>query len=269
MAKDPAFLFYSKDWLEGTAEMHPSEKGVYIDLLCHQHQKGDLPASTERLARIVGLPHDSFMQIWGELSKKFEPIDEPNGEPNATRIANKKLSTVMGERSEKGKRNRISGTFAAVLKKADLSKKQYNEVRSMFKIEEFEHIDTERLTECLTEWLGKCLKSIANGNGNANEDINNNKVESSEIQNTHPLQISISENLKNVSKMKTQLTEDDCIRLLNKYDKSKVWQTLQAMDNYVGIEKKYNSVNLTLRNWIEMSTKQTQKSEPGLAPLKD
>lgn len=162
MAKDPAFLFYSKDWLEGTAELLPAEKGIYIDLLCHQHQKGDLPNSTERLSRIVGISHDEFLKIWGELSKKFVA----NGE----RIANKKLTEVMSERSTKGLRNTISGTFAAVLKKANLSKIQYDFVRSKFKIDDFEQKGTDKLTERLTEWLYKCLKSIEDAN--ANEDVN-------------------------------------------------------------------------------------------------
>ena len=42
MAKDPAFLFYSSDFLTGTADMTNEEKGQYITLLCLQHQKGRL-----------------------------------------------------------------------------------------------------------------------------------------------------------------------------------------------------------------------------------
>lgn len=40
--KDPAFLFYSSDFLSGTMLMTDEEVGKYIRLLCLQHQKGHL-----------------------------------------------------------------------------------------------------------------------------------------------------------------------------------------------------------------------------------
>lgn len=40
--KDPAFLFYSSDFLSGTILMSDEEVGKYIRLLCLQHQKGHL-----------------------------------------------------------------------------------------------------------------------------------------------------------------------------------------------------------------------------------
>lgn len=42
MAKDPAFLFYSNDFLTGTYTMSDEQVGKYIRLLCLQHQKGEL-----------------------------------------------------------------------------------------------------------------------------------------------------------------------------------------------------------------------------------
>lgn len=40
MAKDPAVLFYTSDFLTGTLTMSYEQKGKYITLLCLQHQKG-------------------------------------------------------------------------------------------------------------------------------------------------------------------------------------------------------------------------------------
>ena len=40
--KDPAFLFYSSDFLSGTLLMTDEQIGQYIKLLCLQHQKGHL-----------------------------------------------------------------------------------------------------------------------------------------------------------------------------------------------------------------------------------
>jgi putative cell wall-binding protein len=42
MAKDPAVLFYTQDFLVGTLTMTNEQVGKYIRLLCLQHQKGKL-----------------------------------------------------------------------------------------------------------------------------------------------------------------------------------------------------------------------------------
>ena len=42
MSKDPAVLFYSSDFLTGTMTMTNEHVGMYIRLLCLQHQKGKL-----------------------------------------------------------------------------------------------------------------------------------------------------------------------------------------------------------------------------------
>lgn len=45
MAKDPAFPFYSSDFLTGTMIMTDEEVGKYIRLLCYQHQHGHFDES--------------------------------------------------------------------------------------------------------------------------------------------------------------------------------------------------------------------------------
>ena len=42
MAKDPAFLFYPSDFLTGTMFMGNEQVGIYIRLLCSQHQHGGI-----------------------------------------------------------------------------------------------------------------------------------------------------------------------------------------------------------------------------------
>lgn len=43
MAKDPAVLFYTSDFLTGTAFFTDEQRGQYIRLLCEQHQNGHIP----------------------------------------------------------------------------------------------------------------------------------------------------------------------------------------------------------------------------------
>lgn len=164
MSKDPAFLFYSKDWIEGTAELMPAEKGVYIDLLCHQHQRGDLPSDPRRLARIVGLSTEEFEPIWQVLGEKFVA--------NGNRLVNRKLTSVMTERSAKAHRNRIIGIFAALIRTAKISDAQRASIKKLFNIEQFVEIPTEILTERITEWFTERLASLGNGNANVNVNVN-------------------------------------------------------------------------------------------------
>jgi uncharacterized protein YdaU (DUF1376 family) len=49
MAKDPAFLFYSNDFLAGVQDLTMEERGQYITLLCVLHQKGRINDKTIRL----------------------------------------------------------------------------------------------------------------------------------------------------------------------------------------------------------------------------
>ena len=48
--KDPAFLFYSSDFLTGCASLTMEERGQYITLLCLEHQLGRLSEKTIRLS---------------------------------------------------------------------------------------------------------------------------------------------------------------------------------------------------------------------------
>lgn len=53
MAKDPAFLFYTSDFITGTMFMTNEQVGIYIRLLCAQHQHGGL-VDKESFNNMVG-----------------------------------------------------------------------------------------------------------------------------------------------------------------------------------------------------------------------
>ena len=65
MAKDPAVLFYTSDFLSGTFTMDNEQVGKYIRLLCLQHQKGKL---SEKDMLSICKAYDS--EIWDKF--KFE-----------------------------------------------------------------------------------------------------------------------------------------------------------------------------------------------------
>lgn len=67
----------------------------------------------------------------------------------------------------------------------------------------------------------------------------------------------IKEQLPNVSGLKRQLNDSEINRLAV-YSKVEIEQTLLEMENHAQLQKKYVSVFLTLRNWIELKRKKTQ-----------
>jgi uncharacterized protein YdaU (DUF1376 family) len=96
MNKDPAFLFYSSDFLTGTMLMSNEQTGKYIRLLCLQHQKGGR------------LTHKDMIGICGtcdeDIFDKFE-VDE------AGLYYNVRLDAEMRRRSaysESRRQNRLS-----------------------------------------------------------------------------------------------------------------------------------------------------------------
>lgn len=68
MSKDPAFLFYSQDFLTGVSDLTMEERGQYITLLAIQHQKGRL--SRKAVALAVG-------NTTADVMAKFE--EDENG----------------------------------------------------------------------------------------------------------------------------------------------------------------------------------------------
>jgi hypothetical protein len=63
MAKDPAFLFYSSDFLVGTITMDFEDRGKYITILCYMHQNGRVKEETIRL--LVGFVSDNLKSKFG------------------------------------------------------------------------------------------------------------------------------------------------------------------------------------------------------------
>ena len=67
MAKDPAVLFYTSDFISGTVTMTNEQRGKYIMLLCIQHQKGKLTLKDLQ----AYLDDDDF-----EIMQKFSILED-------------------------------------------------------------------------------------------------------------------------------------------------------------------------------------------------
>jgi hypothetical protein len=83
----------------------------------------------------------------------------------------------------------------------------------------------------------------------------------------HPLRKWIAKDLPNVSKMKTQLTNQNCEDLIEEFGKKIIQNVLEAMENVNGIQKKYTSVNLTVRNWAKKRIEDHPELKPKPQPV--
>ena len=100
MSKDPAFLFYSSDFLTGTLLMSMEQKGKFITLLCIQHQKGHM--SERDMLQICGTyDEDIFDKFQKDSDGKFfnvrleQEVDKRKSYSESRRNNRKKKDDVI------------------------------------------------------------------------------------------------------------------------------------------------------------------------------
>ena len=146
MAKDPAFLFYPSDFLTGTMFMTNEQIGIYIRLLCSQHQHGGI------------IDKDSFNALVGSnllIKNKF--IETETG------FYNERLTIEMDKRNKKS--NNMSDTAKEVWKKRK-EQKQYNCTKNEYK-------SNTNVSKNDTNVI-----QTVDVNRNRNKDINRNYIDS-------------------------------------------------------------------------------------------
>jgi uncharacterized protein YdaU (DUF1376 family) len=72
VGKSPAFSFYAKDFLTGTATMSLAERGAYATLLAHQWDAGSVPGDDmAKLSRLLGVTPTQARKLWDVVGSKF------------------------------------------------------------------------------------------------------------------------------------------------------------------------------------------------------
>lgn len=123
--KDPAFLFYSSDFLTGTMLMTDEQVGRYIRLMCLQHQAGHL--SEKDMLQICKEKDDKIFSKFSVDKQGF--------------YYNKRLDEEVSRRKEYSKSRKINGS------KGGRPKKPYaNHMESTCEAYE-NHTETENETE--------------------------------------------------------------------------------------------------------------------------
>ncbi len=108
----------------------------------------------------------------------------------------------------------------------------------------------------------KSKHKVANVAVNVNDSVSVNVSDSvnDTVNNKTRLQLHIEKSYLKVAKMKKQLTIEESNRITSEFENKVIDEVLQAMENKADLLKKYDSVNLTLRNWIK-NRKENQKPQ--------
>ena len=162
--KDPAFLFYSKDFYEGTRMMLPAERACYVDLLIYQHQNGAIPNDPKRvLMYCSGVDEATLIAT---LEAKFKLTSEG--------WINERLETAIlqresfkNERSSTGKVGQFWKKAYKILAKTEIKilKSKLSKQQIINFLENVDDIDESTLKALLK--LSLSNKAIVNANGDA------------------------------------------------------------------------------------------------------
>lgn len=171
MKKDPAFLFYGKDFYEGTRTMLPEERACLIDLLVYQHQHGGLiPNNIKRLQMYCSGIDEATLKA--TLEAKFRLTDKG--------WQNSKMEVLTEERNSFKDKQSYNGKVGNFFKKLPqiFNRKEILDLKTMIsKLS----LNNEELYK---NWISRYKDPIAmrdamrthlvNGNENAivNGDIN-------------------------------------------------------------------------------------------------
>ena len=174
MAKDPAFLFYTKDFQSGTQDMSCAEVGAYLRLLMYQHQHGSIPFDFQKLRRITGCDSLSEMQeLFRAMEGKFELIEENN----VKHLVNRKLNHVVNQRTEFRPKKIASAILAGLISSnTQLNDLQRKEIKKQFKIDDFINFSDLEMKEKIRFWFNDLVNHMVNNIVNANAIVNGNVI---------------------------------------------------------------------------------------------
>jgi uncharacterized protein YdaU (DUF1376 family) len=241
MAKDQAFLFYSSDFLAGTQDLTMEERGQYITLLCLQHQKGHL---TEKMIRLC------CGNATADVMAKFR--HDENG-----LFFNERLEEEIGKRKNHSDKQRVRAIEGWKKRKnsdcqtdatADATAYTTADAAAMPNNIYINNNTYTELEDIVISKTSNDIKPILKEKERKEEKKERESL--SKFLITHPLQVFIRDNCPQVSKLKKQITAEECEKLLSKFNNTEIADTLVAMENFKQLNSKYVSVYLTLNNWL-------------------
>ena len=217
MSKDPAILFYTSDFLTGTILMNNEQVGMYIKLLCIQHQKGNL---TEKDMLNICKTYDE--EVFCKFTKDTDGL-----------YYNNRLREEIEKRknySESRRNNRLgSKKPKKICKTYDKHMEDVNENRnrSINKVKDFYTSEISKIEPNSKLEYGYKQISTLITEGNETTD------------------------LKTLQAIRDQLTFSQYEKLRAKHEHKGIVESLTAMSNKKEYYTKYLSIYKTLTTWMK------------------
>lgn len=206
--KDPAFLFYSKDFYEGTRLMLPEERACYVDLLIYQHQNEIIPLDLRRV--LLYCSGVDLTTLEATLEAKFIKTDK--GYFNE-RLKDEvlKRGSYKSNQSDNGKVGQFWKKAKAILNQSDFNKLYKLLANNKAFVLEFTENNTIDINS-LKGLFKQCLNNNVNVNVNvnANEDI---------IEKENEKEIKIKKPKIEIEKSKLEITFDNYLEMRKKIGK--------------------------------------------------
>lgn len=277
-SKKESFSFYPVDWMSDSRLRLCSAgaRGLWIDIMCLMFlssERGyllidDTVLDEKMLRKTLGYDAQEFDVFFTELIKyKIIKKDEKNRYFCKTMVNAQQLSEKRSTSGKLGGNPNLrvlvkqNDVLVASLVKQNQNLDKQNDILvkqtgNLVKQNEILVKQNEKNTPIYIYNNIDNIKSIDIGNNNQiplfvdKERKYEKKERKSEIEITHPLQVYIRDNCPQVSRLKKQMTAEECDKLLAKYTNSQIADTLLAMENFKQLTSKYVSVYLTLNNWL-------------------
>ena len=292
--KDPAFLFYSNDFLSGTMLMSDEEIGQYIKLLCLQHQKGHLKEKD-----ILNICHSYNEDIFS----KFKKDEEGN-------YYNERLEYEANKRkayseSRRNNRNKVDNANTCVYLIKDVQtglikigssnkperrlvelKNQYDN-ENLILLAYVENVEQKIETKLhneykeqnrINEWFELTDTEIQEiiKNNDMKLHMNNHMIKHMENENKNKIKNKVlnKEKRKGDSKGEKEkekihfaefvsMTNVEHEKLVSTYGKDFADQCILVLDNYKGSSgKTYKNDYRAILNWVVDKVKQSYKAKP-------
>ena len=142
MAKDPAFLFYTSDFLTGTLTMTDEQVGRYIRLLCLQHQKYEL---TEKDMIFICKGYDE------DIFTKFKKVDGRFFNERLREESIKRAKYSESRRSNKLKK-KICSTYVKHMENENENENINKDInKNKGKKSKFEHPELDEVVKFFTD----------------------------------------------------------------------------------------------------------------------
>ena len=241
MSKDPAFLFYSKDFYTGTRTMLPKERACYLDLMIYQHQNQYIPDDLERTSMFCTGIDEATLKA--TLEAKFKLCDKG--------WYNLKLRDVMEQRECYSNKQSDNGIIGQFFKKAksSLSAKKYNALKDYI----YKEFTKEKLIEELKKdeatheaLLKALLKHLEDEDAIVNEYVNECIIKTKEELRNWKWH----EEEKFIDWLESKKEKMD-VNGRAKFNTEYINLQIEAVINYCEMHnKKYSNYRSAVQNWI-------------------